>query len=191
MPVPDYPILSFKDQEKWSEWLEDNHATVAGIWIKFFKKGSNVESITYAQAVEEALCYGWIDSQAKSLDEISYLQKFTPRRSKSIWSKVNTAKIEKLIIEGKMKPAGLKQVEEAKKDGRWDSAYNSPSTIEFPQEFIKELSKNKKAQFFFDTLSKTNKYAIAWRIQTAKKEETKLRRMKLIIEKLSKGEKFH
>ncbi|HSW87588.1 MAG TPA: YdeI/OmpD-associated family protein [Candidatus Saccharimonadales bacterium] len=187
----DLPIIAFVSQKDWEMWLETHHEKEQGIWIQFFKKNSGIVSITYMQAVETALCYGWIDSQAKSFDEKSYLQKFTPRRSKSIWSKVNTQRIERLLKEGKMKPAGLKQIEEAKQDGRWEAAYNSPSTIIIPEDFLKELSKNKKAQAFFETLNKTNTYAIAWRLETAKKPETREKRMKMILEMLGKGEKFH
>jgi len=186
----DLPIFSFDSQDEFAEWMEKNYET-PGVWIKFFKKNSGIKSITYDEALDVALCYGWIDSQSRSLDEKSYLQKFTPRRSKSIWSKINTGHIERLIKEGKMRPAGLKAVEDAKKDGRWINAYDSPANISLPEEFIKLLTENKKAKAFFDTLNKTNTYAIAWRIQTAKKPETKIRRMEKILEMLENGEKFH
>jgi len=189
--MTDLSILSFDSVKKWEVWLEKNHADSYGIWIKFFKKNSGVKSLSYSEALDVALCYGWIDSQSKGIDEVSYLQKFTPRRSKSIWSKINTGHIERLIKEGRMKPAGFRQVEEAKKDGRWIDAYDSPANITFPEEFLKMLSKNKKAKAFFKTLNKTNTYAIAWRLQTAKKPETKKRRMDKILEMLENGEKFH
>lgn len=185
------PILAFASQELWQKWLEKYHATLDGVWVQFYKKNSGVATVSYAQAVETALCYGWIDSQVKKFDDKSYLQKFTPRRSKSIWSKVNTLHIERLMKEGKMKPAGVKQVAEAKKNGRWDAAYNSPSTSTLPEDFLKELSKNKKAKEFFETLTKTNTYAIAWRLETAKKPETRAKRMNIILAMLAKGEKFH
>jgi uncharacterized protein YdeI (YjbR/CyaY-like superfamily) len=185
------PILSFDTQQEWRKWLEKNHASSDGIWLKFAKKGSDNISITYAQALDEALCYGWIDSQAKSHDEKSYLQRFGPRRTKSVWSKINTGHIDRLMKAGKMKPAGIKVVEEAKADGRWSAAYHPPSTMTVPEDFLKELAKNKKAQAFFETLNKTNRYAIAWRIQTAKKPETRTKRITTIIEMLEKGEKFH
>lgn len=191
MASDDYPILSFDTPDEWIAWLEKNHVTSHGIWMRFYKKNSGIIKVNYAQALEEALCYGWIDSQVKSYDEKSYLQKFTPRRSKSIWSKINTAHIERLMKEGRMKPAGLAQVEAAKKDGRWDAAYHSPTTMEVPKDFLKELAKDKKAEAFFKTLNKTNTYAIAWRLATAKKPETRERRMKVLVEMLAKGEKLH
>ncbi len=187
----DYPVLTFETPDQWEAWLAKHHATVPGVWLKFYKKGSNKKSIVYAEALDVALCYGWIDSQAKSLDEEAYLQKFTPRRSKSIWSKRNTEHIQRLIDEGRMKPPGLAEVEKAKADGRWQAAYDPPKRIELPAEFTNELNKNKKAKAFYETLNKTNTYAIAWRLQTAKKPETKINRMKKIIEMLERGEKFH
>lgn len=189
--MTDLPILSFDALEKWETWLEKNHATSQGVWLKFFKKNSGLPSITYDEALDVALCYGWIDSQAKSFDEKAYLQKFTPRRSKSIWSKVNTDHIERLIKAGRMKAAGLKVVEEAKQDGRWSDAYDSPSTMQIPDDFMIELKKDKKALAFFQTLNKTNTYAIAWRLQTAKKTETRKNRMEKILAMLAKGEKLH
>src|SRR6185369_11298873 len=138
-------------------------------WLKFFKKNSGVQSINYDQALDVALCYGWIDSQLKSFDEKAYLQKFTPRRSKSIWSKRNVEYIERLMKAGRMKPAGIKQYEEAKADGRLEAAYDKPSEMKMPEDFLAELAKNKKANAFFQTLNKANTYAIAWRLQTAKK----------------------
>ena len=191
MSVFDFPLLSFDAVDKWEEYLSKNHEKIPGVWLKFFKKKSGVTSINYAQALEVVLCYGWIDSKSKSLDEKSYMQKFTPRRSKSIWSKVNTANIDRLIKEKRMKPAGLKVVEEAKKDGRWSDAYDSPSTMEIPLDFMKELKKDKKALEFFQTLNKTNVYAITWRLQTAKKPETRARRMAKLLEMLSQGEKLY
>jgi uncharacterized protein YdeI (YjbR/CyaY-like superfamily) len=189
--VKEFPILTFASASQWAAWLEKHTDTADGIWIRFFKKGSGIETITYDQASEIALCYGWIDSQAKKYDEVSYLQKFTPRRSKSIWSKVNTQRVAQLLKEGKMKPSGLKQIEEAKKDGRWDAAYRSSSEITLPKEFLTELAKREKAQTFFNTLNKSNVYAIAWRLETARKPETKARRMQMILDMLEKGEKFH
>jgi len=170
---------------------EDNHKTSQGIWVRFFKKMFNVPSVTYDEAVEAGLCYGWIDSQVKKYDEQSYLQKFTPRRSKSIWSKINREKVERLIAEGKMRPAGLAQMQSAKEDGRWDKAYDSPSTMTIPEDFLHLLAQNKKAKSFYESLNRTNMYAIAWRIQTAKKPETRARRIQKILEMLSNGEKFH
>jgi uncharacterized protein YdeI (YjbR/CyaY-like superfamily) len=187
----DLPIIPFATAEKWEAWLEENHATAPGVWMQFYKKNSGVPSINWTEAVQGALCYGWIDSQAKKYDDKSYLQKFTPRGPRSIWSKINTEHVARLIELGKMKPAGLAAVESAKADGRWQKAYDSPANMKVPEDFLKELSKNKKAKAFFETLNKTNTYAIAWRLQTAKKPETRERRMKLLLEMLEKGEKLH
>lgn len=191
MPISDYPILSFDSIEKWEEWFAKNHETAQGVWLKFFKKNSGMQTITYDEALDVALCYGWIDSQLKPFDEKAYLQKFTPRRSKSMWSKRNIEHIERLMKEGRMKPAGLKQFEEAKHDGRMDAAYDKPSDMQMSEDFLQALAKDKKAQAFFQTLNKANTYAIAWRLQTAKKPETRSRRMKQLLEMLAKGEKLH
>ena len=184
-------MMEFPSQKDWHQWLSKNHSTLEGVWLKFHKKHSGLKSINYAEAVEEALCFGWIDGQAKPLDGNAWLQKFTPRRSKSIWSKRNTERVIQLIEEGRMKPAGLKEIEAAKSDGRWQKAYDSPVNMTAPDDFLKQLNKNKKAKQFFESLNKTNKYAINWRLQTAKKQETREKRMKAILEMLSNGEKFH
>ncbi len=188
---PELPIIFFELPESWNHWLEKNHSKSSGIWLQFYKKASGKTSITYAQALDEALCYGWIDGQTKSLDAESYLQKFTPRRSKSIWSKRNIEHIARLEKEGRMRSAGIQQVQAAKSDGRWAQAYDSPANMTFPEDFLRELSKNKKALAFFEGLNKTNKYAIGWRLQTATKTETRLNRMKVILDMMAKGEKFH
>ena len=183
--------MPFKTAKAFGVWLKKNHATSPGIWMQFYKKASGVKTVVYAEALDEALCFGWIDSQAKSFDEHSYLQRFGPRKPKSIWSKRNRLHIARLTKEGRMAPAGLAQVAAAKKDGRWESAYDSPKDMVVPDDFLKALSKHKKAEQFFNTLNKTNRYSIVWRLQTAKKPETRERRMKQIIETLKKGEKFH
>ncbi|MGH2645970.1 MAG: YdeI/OmpD-associated family protein [Ginsengibacter sp.] len=184
-------VLSFKTPKQFEKWLDKNHNATNGIWLRFFKKDSGEKTITHSEALDEALCYGWIDGQANKFDDISWIQKFTPRRSKSIWSKRNTNHIKRLTSLGKMKPAGFAEVDKAKEDGRWLEAYDSPGEMTIPVYFIKELSKNKKSKAFFETLNKANKYSIGWRLQTAKKEETKQKRMKAILEMLSKGQKFH
>ena len=188
---PDHPILSFKTPKAFEKWLEQNSDKFNGIWLRFFKKDTGEKSINYKEALDEALCYGWIDGQLNKFDEKSYIQKFTPRRPKSTWSKKNTEHIERLTALGKMKPAGLAEVEKAKADGRWEKAYDSLSQMQIPDDFMKLLSKNKKAQAFFDSLNKTNRYAIAWRLQTAKKSETREKWMIRILEMLSKNQKFH
>jgi len=185
------PILEFKTAKTFETWLAKNHDNSNGLWLKIFKKDSGIKTISYAEALDVALCYGWIDGQKQAFDEEAWLQKFSPRGAKSIWSKINTEHVERLIKEGRMKPAGLKAVEKAKADGRWEKAYESSSKITIPEDFLKELSKNKKAEAFFKGLNKTNLFSIGFRLQTAKKQETREKRMKDIIEMLAKGEKFH
>jgi uncharacterized protein YdeI (YjbR/CyaY-like superfamily) len=182
---------SFKSPEKWKAWLEKNHDKSEGVWLRFFKKDSGQKSINHAEALDEALCYGWIDGQADSFDEKSWLQKFTPRRAKSIWSKKNTENVERLIQTGRMEKAGMAEVEAARADGRWTKAYDSPKNMNMPEDFLKELSKNKKARTFFESLNRTNLYSIHWRLQTAKKPETRQRRIQTILGMLERGEKFH
>ena len=184
-------VVSFASSKEWRKWIAENHAKSNGVWLRFFKKDSGEKTVTYSEALEEALCYGWIDGQAKKYDAESYIQKFTPRRPKSIWSKRNTEKAERLIQEGKMKKAGMQQVELAKADGRWQQAYDSSKNMKVPEDFLQQLLKNKKAKTFFDGLNKANQYAIAWRLQTAKKPETREKRLKQILEMMSEGKKFH
>jgi uncharacterized protein YdeI (YjbR/CyaY-like superfamily) len=188
---PDSPILSFTTTNELDAWFAKHHAVSTGIWTRLFKIKSGVATITYADALDVALCYGWIDGQKKTYDAESWLQKFTPRRPKSIWSKRNREHIARLEKLGLMKAAGIKQVEEAKADGRWEQAYDSASNMVVPADFLIELAKHKKAEAFFKTLNKTNTYSIVWRLQTAKKPETREKRMQAILEMLKKGEKFH
>ena len=184
-------IIAFESSKTWEDWLAENHETSIGLWLHIFKKNSEIESVDYAQALDVALCYGWIDGQKKTYDKKSWLQKFTPRRAKSMWSKRNVENIARLVKSRKMKPPGLKEVEAAKQDGRWKKSYTSSSTMVMPGDFMKELAKNKKAEAFFKTLNKANTYAIGWRLETAKKPDTREKRMKIILEMLSKGKKFH
>lgn len=172
-------------------WLGKNHARSDGIWLRIFKKDSGKKSLTYAEALDQALCHGWIDGQTKPFDELSWLRKFTPRRSKSRWSKINTQHVERLAIAGAMTSAGLKAVEAAKADGRWEAAYPSRKNAVPPEDFMKELAKNRKAKAFFETLNKANVYAIVYRLQTAKRPETRVRWMKLILEMMAQGKAFH
>ncbi|MGF6928791.1 uncharacterized protein YdeI (YjbR/CyaY-like superfamily) [Chitinophaga sp. W2I13] len=185
------PELFFETQQQWEKWLAKNHAQEDGVWLRMYKKDTKIPSINYAQALEEALCYGWIDGQSKSVDEKSFIQKFTPRRAKSIWSERNTKHIERLTAEGKMKPAGIYQVELAKADGRWEKAYATQSEATVPDDFMAALKKNKKAAAFFETLNKQNKFAIYFRLQNAKKAETRAKRIVDFIAKLERHEKFH
>jgi uncharacterized protein YdeI (YjbR/CyaY-like superfamily) len=167
------------------------HAQAHGLLLRIYKKGSGVPSITYAEALDQALCFGWIDGQKLPFDANSWVQKFTPRRAKSGWSKINVAHVDRLIQAGQMTAAGLSQVEAAKADGRWATAYDSSANATVPPEFVKELERNAKAKQFYATLNKANLYSIAYRLQTAKRSETKIKRIKLIIEMLARGEKFH
>jgi uncharacterized protein YdeI (YjbR/CyaY-like superfamily) len=185
------PIVSCESAGMWEKWLAHNHARPGGVWLHIFKKGSGTASITYAEALDVALCYGWVDGQKKRRNALSWLQKFTPRRAKSVWSKINTQHVGRLIKAGKMKPAGLREVDAAKRDGRWERAYDSPSTSTVPEDFLAELNKNKKARAFFDTLNKRNTYAISFRLQSAKKPETRAKRMNALLAMLAKGEKLY
>ena len=182
----DLPIISFASRDAWEAWLQEQHATSEGLWLKFAKKGSGLETVSYAaEALEAALCYGWIDGQADKFDERYWLQRFTPRRARSKWSKVNREKVEQLIEQGEMKPAGLREVERAKADGRWDAAYEAQSKATVPDDLRRELEKNELAREFFATLDSRNRYAILYRIQDAKKPETRARRIEKYIAMLS------
>ena len=185
------PVILFEQQQDWAAWLEQNHAVSSGAWLRLAKKASGLQSVSYAEALEVALCYGWIDGQKNSYDESSWLQKFTPRGAKSVWSKINRDKALALIESGQMKPAGLAAVESAKQDGRWDAAYDSASTISVPDDFQAELDKNPPAQAFFATLNSTNRYAILFRIQTARKAETRTKRIQEFIRMLERQEKLY
>lgn len=183
--------MSFISPRAFRAWLAKNHRSSAGIWLRIYKKDSGVATVTYAEALDQALCYGWIDGQKQPGDQQSWLQKFTPRRPNSGWSKNNTKHAERLIKSGAMTAAGLKEVEGAKADGRWQTAYDAFGSSAVPDDFVKELGRNKKAKAFFATLNKTNLYSIVYRLQTAKKPETRAKRMQAIIAKLARGEKFH
>jgi uncharacterized protein YdeI (YjbR/CyaY-like superfamily) len=183
--------LHFKTSADFRHWLEKNYTESGGIWLRIFKKDSHEKSLTYAEALDQALCYGWIDGQKKLSDKLSWLQKFTPRRPKSGWSKINTQHVERLIKAGTMTPAGMEAVEAAKADGRWETAYGSSRSATPPEDFLKELSKNKKAEAFFKTLNKANVYSIVYRLETAKKPETREKRMKTILAMMEQGKAFH
>jgi uncharacterized protein YdeI (YjbR/CyaY-like superfamily) len=187
MPRP----RSFRSSKELRAWLAKEHARAPGLLLRIYKKDSGVPSVTYAEALDQALCFGWIDGQKLPFDAKSWVQKFSRRRAKSGWSKKNVAHVDRLIREGQMTPAGLKEVQAAKADGRWAAAYDSSATATLPPEFVKELTRNAKARQFYATLNKANLYAIAYRLQTAKRPETKIKRITLIIEMLARGEKFH
>ena len=184
-------IIPFPTPAALRKWLSANHRASPGLWLRIFKKGSDTASVTYAEALDEALCFGWIDGQKQKHDELSWLQKFTPRRARGGWSKINTQPAERLIREGRMKPAGQAEIDAAKKDGRWQAAYDSPGNATFPDDFLAALAKDRNAETFFNSLNKANRYAIAYRLQTAKRPETRQRRMDLILAMLSRGEAFH
>jgi uncharacterized protein YdeI (YjbR/CyaY-like superfamily) len=186
------PILLFGTTEEWAAWLEANQSSSpAGLWLRLAKKGAGISSVTYQQALELALCYGWIDGHKKSYDAESWLQKFTPRRAKSIWSKVNCAKVEALIESGQMRPAGLAEVERARQDGRWAAAYDSQRNASVPEDLQAALDASPAAASFFATLSSTNRYAILFRVQTAKKAETRARRIQQFIAMLEQHETIY
>jgi uncharacterized protein YdeI (YjbR/CyaY-like superfamily) len=184
-------IRLFPSSREWKVWLAANHAKSDGIWLRLAKKGSAIRSLTYAEALDVALCYGWIDALKKGESDDAWLQRFTPRRSKSIWSKVNREKAMALIEAGRMQPAGLEQVDRAKQDGRWEGAYDSPAGAEVPDDLQTALDANARAAAFFRTLDRANRYAVLWRVQTAKKAETRARRIRQFVEMLERHEKLH
>jgi uncharacterized protein YdeI (YjbR/CyaY-like superfamily) len=184
-------LRSFPSSKELRAWMAKEHARARGLLLRIYKKDSGVSSVTYAEALDQALCFGWIDGQKLPFDANSWVQKFTPRRAKSGWSRINVAHVDRLIQEGQMTPAGLKKVEAAKADGRWATAYDSSANATVPPEFAKELARNAKAKQFYATLNKANLYSIAYRLQTAKRSETKIKRIRLIIDMLARGEKFH
>lgn len=187
----DLPVLLFATPQNLEAWLEENHADSPGLWLKIAKKDSGVESVTYAQALELALCFGWIDSQKRGFDERHFLQRFTPRRPRGKWSLINREKAEGLIASGAMRPAGLAEVEAAKADGRWQAAYAGQRTAEVPEDLQYELDRSEAAREFFATLDSANRYAILYRLQEAKKPETRERRLRKFIAMLERGEKIH
>ncbi|HYK35444.1 YdeI/OmpD-associated family protein [Alloacidobacterium sp.] len=185
------PIIAFIGQKAWGKWLKANHRASSGIWMELAKKTSGTPSITYAEAIEVALCYGWIDGQKQGHSAEAWLQKFTPRGRRSIWSKINREKALALIESDRMQPAGLAEIERAKQDGRWEQAYDSPKNAEMPSDLRAALNKSPRAKAFFATLEGRNRYAILWRVQTAKKPETRTKRIALFVEMLERGEKLH
>ena len=185
------PIKLFKSKSHWTAWLEKNYQKSPGLWLRLAKKDSEIQSVSYKEALEIALCYGWIDGQKKPESEEAWLQKFVPRSAKSIWSKINREKALALIASGDMKPAGSEAIESAKKNGRWESAYDSPSGATVPDDLQAALDKNPQAAEFFKTLDKANRYAILWRIQTVKKADTRARKIEQFVAMLERKEKLH
>jgi uncharacterized protein YdeI (YjbR/CyaY-like superfamily) len=185
------PIRSFRDRNSWVAWLEKNHAASPGVWLRLAKKSSHKKSVSYDDAVEVALCYGWIDGQAKGEDENYSLQKFTPRAKRSSWSRRNRERAIALIESGRMKPAGLMEIERAKQDGRWAAAYDSPSTMKVPRDFQAALNEEARAKAFFKSLDGRNRYAILFQLQTAKSPETRARRIERFVAMLAREEKLY
>jgi uncharacterized protein YdeI (YjbR/CyaY-like superfamily) len=190
-PADDLPILPFESAADWKRWLERQHKSARGMWMKLARKGSGIPSVDRAEAVDGALCYGWIDGQGRSFDEHYYLIKFTPRGGRSVWSKINRVKVQMLIEQALMKPAGLAEVERAQRDGRWDAAYDSPRTASVPDDLAAALNAHPRARASFAELNAANRYAILWQLQTAKKAETRARRISRFIDMLERGETLH
>jgi uncharacterized protein YdeI (YjbR/CyaY-like superfamily) len=181
----------FESKAAWQKWLASNNNTSHGLWLRLAKKGSGETSVTYPEAIDIALCWGWIDGQKKPESDLFWLQRFTPRRPKSIWSKINCAKVEVLIEQGAMQPSGLIEIERAKADGRWDNAYEGSRTIQVPDELQAALDANPKAAAFFKTLNSQNRYAVLFRITTAVKPETRAKRIEKLVVMMELGEKLY
>lgn len=185
------PVKFFRSSKSWAAWLDDNHSRSTGLWVRIAKKNATARSVTYAEALEVALCYGWIDGQKKPQDEEAWLQKFLPRSNRSLWSKINREKAEALITGGHMKAAGLAAVQMARANGRWEAAYDSPGSSTVPEDFGSALNAHPKAKRFFENLDRANRYAVLWRIQTVKRAETRARKIEQFIAMLEREEKIH
>lgn len=188
---PEAPVITVATQADWEAWIEEHQDDQQGVWLKLAKAGTGIASVTRDEALDVALCYGWIDGQSRSVDEQYWLQRFTPRRPRSRWSQVNTRKVEALIATGRMRPAGLREVEKARADGRWEAAYAPPSTATVPDDLQQALDANPNAREFFNTLDSRNRYAILHRIGDAKRAETRARRIARFVEMLNDGRKIH
>jgi uncharacterized protein YdeI (YjbR/CyaY-like superfamily) len=184
-------VLAFESDAAWESWLEANHDTADEVWVKIAKKGTGIPTVAYPEVLDIALCFGWIDGQRKPLDETYFLQRFTPRRARSRWSKINRDKVQALTAAGRMRPAGLAEVERAKADGRWDAAYAGQRAMEIPDDLQRELDQRPQAAAFFATLSSQNRYAILYRLHDAKRPETRARRLAKFVAMLEAGETIH
>lgn len=184
-------IVAFADAAAWDAWLAEHHQRQEGVWIRMAKKASGIASVTHAEAIDVALCWGWIDGQRKGFDATWFLQRFTPRRKRSLWSRVNIGKAEALVAAGRMREPGLAEIERAKADGRWDAAYASPRAAEVPPDLAAALDANPPARAFFETLTGANRYAVLWRLMTARTERTRASRLEKMIAMLEAGETFH
>jgi uncharacterized protein YdeI (YjbR/CyaY-like superfamily) len=191
MPLDDLPVIAFASRTDWEAWLEEHHRTTRGLWLRIARKGSEIDSVSYREAVRGALRYGWIDGQKRALDERHWLQRFTPRTPRSRWSRINRDTAVELIERGEMTPAGLGEVERAQADGRWDAAYEGQGTATVPDDLRRALDENEAARAFFETLDGANRYAILYRVQDAKKPETRARRIETFVAMLSEGRKLH
>jgi uncharacterized protein YdeI (YjbR/CyaY-like superfamily) len=187
-PKRELPVKRFRSQEAWRTWLHANHERSQGVWLEFAKKASGKASVNYKEALEVALCYGWIDGQTAPVDEIWYRQRFTPGRPRSRWSQINRASVERLHAEGRLAPAGIREMEAAQRDGRWEAAYPSPRNITVPPDLEAALEKNARARRAFDQLDRQNRFAILYRLHDAKKPETRERRLKEFVQMLARGE---
>jgi uncharacterized protein YdeI (YjbR/CyaY-like superfamily) len=188
---PEAPVIAFATQANWEAWIDAHQDDQQGVWIKLARAGSGIPSVTRDEALDVALCYGWIDGQGRSFDEQYWLQRFTPRRPRSRWSLINTRKVDALIAEGRMRPAGLREIEKAKADGRWDAAYAPPSESTVPDDLQEALDANPEALAFFQTLDSRNRYAILHRVGDAKRPETRARRIAQFVEMLSEQRKVY
>lgn len=189
--MTDYPVLPVPSAADWEAWLDEHHGTTDGVWLKIARLATGIPSITHPEALDVALCFGWIDGQRKGFDEQWFLQKFTPRRARSRWSQINRAKVEALAAEGRMRPAGVREVERAKADGRWEAAYASPRNAEVPEDLQEALAANEAARKIFATLNSANRYAILHRIGEAKRAETRARRITQFVDMLAEGRKLY
>ncbi len=187
----DLPILLFAAPADLEAWLEGNHAVSDGVWLKIAKKGAAVPSVTYGEALELALCFGWIDSQKRGHDEQHFLQRFTPRRPRGRWSRINRDKAEALIAAERMRPSGLAEIEAAKADGRWEAAYEGQRSAAVPDDLRRELDASPAAREFFAALASANRYALIYRLDDAKRPETRERRLRMFVSMLERGEKVH
>jgi uncharacterized protein YdeI (YjbR/CyaY-like superfamily) len=185
------PTIRFSSPAEWEDWLEDNHAEFEGVWIQIARKDAGIESVRYPEVLENALCFGWIDGRREALDERHFLQRFTPRRPRSKWSQINRETAERLIAEGRMRTAGLAEVERAKADGRWEAAYKGQKSSTVPEDLQRELDARPKAKAYFSELDSQNRYAILYRLQDAKKPETRARRLAKFVTMLEAGETIY
>ena len=191
MPKAEPPVVSFTSREAWWAWLSEHHADPVGVWLRLERKREGSAPLTHPEALEAAIAHGWIDGTRRRLDERHYIQRFTPRRARSKWSRINREKVEALIAADRIRPAGLREYEEAKADGRLDNAYEPQSSIQVPPDLQKELDANPEAARFFETLDSQNRYAVLYRIQDAKRPETRARRIAQYVEMLADGRKLH